>query len=130
MVLLDLVLHIMSTTTHERVLDGSVLAWTGAIAAIWLIAAFLRPGTTLHLGPLLLPLIPAILGRDTEHPMRLTLIGIAAAILAIVILSATGNLSGPSLGAFPDALTESIAFLAIGSVIGLIISSTSRGRTH
>jgi hypothetical protein len=130
MVLLDLVVHIMSTTTHERVLDGSVLAWTGGIAAIWLIAAFLRPGTTLHLGPLLLPLIPAILGRDTEHPMRLTLIGIAAAILAIVILSATGNLSGPSLGAFPDALTESIAFLAIGSVIGLIISSTSRGRTH
>ena len=129
MAVLDLVLHTMSTTTHERVLDGSVLAWTGGIAAIWLIAAFLRPGTTLHLGPLLLPLIPAILGRDTEHPIRLTLIGIAAAILAIVILSATGNLSGPSFGAFPDALTESIAFLAIGSVIGLIISSTSRGRT-
>ena len=70
-----------------------------------------------------------LLGRDTEHPIRLTLIGIAAAILAIVILSATENLSGPSLGAFPDALTESIAFLAIGSVIGLIISSTRRGRT-
>jgi len=120
----------MSTTTHERVPDASVLAWTGGIAAVWLIAAFLRSGTTLHLGPLLLPLIPAILGRDTEHPIRLTLIGIFTAIVAIVVLLVTGNLNGPSLGAFPDALTESIAFLAIGSVIGLIISASGRGRSQ
>ncbi|MCL1601424.1 MAG: hypothetical protein M3112_07805 [Actinomycetia bacterium] len=120
----------MSTTTHERVPDGSILAWTGGIAAAWLIAAFLRSGTTLHLGPLLLPLIPAILGRNTEHPIRLTLIGIVTAIGAIVVLFLTGNLSGPSLGAFPDALTESIAFLAIGSVVGLIIAASGRRRSR
>lgn len=117
----------MSTTTHGRVPDGSILAWTAGIAAIWLIAAFLRPGTTLHLGPLLLPLIPAILGRDAEHPIRLTLIGIATAVAAIAVLFSTGNLNGPSLGAFPDALTESIVFLAIAGVTGLIISASSRG---
>ena len=127
---LGLVLYTMSTTTHERVPDGSILAWTGGIAAVWLIAAFLRSGTTLHLGPLLLPLIPAILGRDTEHPIRLTLIGIGTAIGAIVVLFLTGNLSGPSLGAFPDALTESIVFLAIGSVVGLIIAASGRRRSR
>jgi len=50
--------------------------------------------------------------------------------VAIVVLLVTGNLNGPSLGAFPDALTESIVFLAIGSVIGLIISASGRGRSQ
>jgi hypothetical protein len=120
----------MSTTTHERVPDASILAWTGGIAVVWLVAAFVRSGTTLHLGPLLLPLIPAILGRDTEHPIRLTLIGIGAGVVAIVLLYVTGNLSGPSLGAFPDALTESVALLAVGGVIGLVISASAGRRSR
>jgi hypothetical protein len=119
----------MSTTTHERVPDATVLAWTGGIALVWLIAAFLRTGTTLHLGPLLLPLIPAILGRDTQHPIRLTLIGIGAGVVAIVVLFATGNLSGPSLSVFPDALTESVVLLAIGGVVGLVIAASGRRRS-
>jgi hypothetical protein len=120
----------MSTTTHERVPDATILGWTGGIALVWLAAAFLRSGTTLHLGPLLLPLIPAILGRDTQHPIRLTLIGIGAGIVAIVVLFATGNLNGPSLSAFPDALTESIVLLAIGGVVGLVIAASGRGRSN
>jgi hypothetical protein len=95
-----------------------------------MIAAFLRPGTTLHLGPLLLPLIPAILGRDAQHPIRLTLIGIGAGIAAIVLLYAAGNLDGPSLSAFPDALTESIALLAVGGTIGLVIAASGRQRSR
>ena len=123
-----IVLQTMSTTTHERVPDATILAWTGGIALVWLAAAFLRSGTTLHLGPLLLPLIPAILGRDTEHPIRLTLIGIGAGVVAIIVLFTTGNLNGPSLSAFPDALTESVVFLAIGGVAGLVISASGRRR--
>jgi hypothetical protein len=119
----------MSTTTHERVPDATILAWTGGIALVWLGAAFLRSGTTLHLGPLLLPLIPAILGRDTEHPICLTLIGIGAGVVAIIVLFTTGNLNGPSLSAFPDALTESVVFLAIGGVAGLVISASGRRRS-
>jgi hypothetical protein len=115
----------MTTTTHERVPDATILAWTGGIALVWLIAAFLRPGTTLHLGPLLLPLIPAILGRDTQHPIRLTLIGISAGVAAIIVLLVTGNLDGPSLSAFPDALTESVALLAVGGAIGLVIAASA-----
>jgi hypothetical protein len=120
----------MTTTTHERVPDATILAWTGGIALVWLAAAFLRSGTTLHLGPLLLPLIPAVLGRETEHPIRLTLIGIGAGVAAIVLLFSSGNLNGPSLSAFPDALTESIVFLAVGGVAGLIVAASSRGRSQ
>lgn len=120
----------MSTTTHERVPDATILAWTGGIALVWLIAAFLRTGTTLHLGPLLLPLIPAILGRDTQHPIRLTFIGIGAGIGTTIVLLVTGNLNGPSLSLFPDALTESLALLAIGGVVGLAISASGRQRSH
>jgi hypothetical protein len=120
----------MTTTTHERVPDLSVLVWTGGIAAVWIITAFLRSDTTLHLGPLFLPLVPAILGRDTEHPIRLTLLGIGAGIAAIIMLFVTGNLDGPALEFFPDALTESIVLLAAGGATGLVVAASARQRTR
>ena len=94
-----------------------------------MIAAFLRSDTTLHLGPLLLPLVPAILGRDAEHPIRLTMIGIGAGAAAIVVLFISGNLDGPALEPFPSALTESLVLLGAGSVIGLIIAALSGRRS-
>lgn len=88
-------------TTLERAPDASILAWTCGIATVWFIAALLRSGTTLHLGPLLLPMIPAILGRGTEHAIQLTMIGIVAGMVVIVLLFLTGYLNGPSLGTLP-----------------------------
>jgi hypothetical protein len=120
----------MTTTTHERVPASSVLAWTAGIAAVWLIAAFLRSGTTLHLGPLLLPLVPAVLGRDTQYPIHLTIAGIAAGIVSIIVLFATGNLSGPALEPFPNAVTESIVLLGVGSIVGLIVAASVGRRTR
>jgi hypothetical protein len=109
-----------TSTTQERTPYATTMLWTAAVAALWLIVAFVRPDTTLHLGPLLVPLIPAILSRGTDHAIRSTLAGIAMAGIALVILAASGNLSGPALGPFPDALTESLVFLAIGSVGALM----------
>jgi len=120
----------MTSTTHERAVDVSVLAWTGSIAAVWLIAGLIRPDTTLHLGPLLLPLIPALLGRDTEHPIRITLFGIGAAIATIFVLLATGNLDGPALEPFSSALTESVALLVVGGAIGLIVAASAGKRSR
>jgi hypothetical protein len=45
------------------------------------------------------------------------------------VLFTTGNLNGPSLSVFPDALTESVVFLAIGGVAGLVISASGRRRS-
>lgn len=120
----------MTTTTHHRVPSTSVLAWTAGIAAVWLIAAFLRADTTLHLGPLLLPLVPALLGRDAENPIRLTLIGIGAGAVAIVVLFTSGNLDGPALEPFNSALTESLVLLGVGSAIVLIIAALSGRRSR
>ncbi len=96
------------------------MIWTAAIGGVWLIVAFVRPDTTLHLGPLLVPLIPAILSRGTDHAIRSTVAGIVMAGIVLVILTASGNLSGPALGPFPDALAESLVFLAMGSVGALV----------
>lgn len=120
----------MTTTTHARVPDRSVLAWTGAIAAVWLVAAILRPGTTLHLGPFLLPLVPAILGSDSAHPVRFTLIGFVVGAASIALLSVSGNLDGPALEPFTDAIDESIALLVFGGAVGLIVSALAGRRTR
>lgn len=97
---------------------------------MWLVAALLRPDTTLHLGPLLLPLVPAILGTSTARPVRLTLIGIGTGAAMIALLSITGNLNGPALEPFTDALTESIALLATGGAVGLIVSALAGRRAR
>lgn len=119
----------MTTASHIHVPDRSILAWTGGIVAIWLIAAVLRPDTTLHLGPLLVPLVPAVLGRDAEHPLRLTLLGIGGGIVTILILLATGNLNGPALNPFPNALTESIVLLGVGGGIGIVVTASAGQRS-
>ncbi len=119
----------MASTTDQRAQDITVLAWTMGIAIVWVVAAVLRTDTTLHLGPLLLPLVPAILGRDARHPLQLTLAGIGIGAATIALLFLTGNLNGPGLGSFPDALAESIVLLAVGGVIGLGIAMSANRRT-
>ena len=118
----------MTTTTHERVPVNSILTWTIGIASVWLITAFIRTDTTMHLGPLLLPIVPAILGKDTDHPIRFTLVGVAIGAAVIAVLYLTGNLNGPALSPFSDALTESVAMLAVGGIAGLGVSALVRRR--
>lgn len=110
-----------TATTHERASDISILAWTGAIASIWLMTAVFRPDTTLHLGPILVPLVPALLGREAERPVRLVLIGTLLGAGVLVMLMITGNLNGPALNPFPDAIAESVILLGVGGLTGLIL---------
>lgn len=113
-------------TAHNRVTIASVGVWTAGIALVWIVAAFLRSDTTLHLGPLLIPLIPAFLGRDSDHPRRAVLLGIVIGALVVTTLALTGNLDGPALSPFPNALTESIALLAVGSAVGMVYAASAR----
>ena len=94
------------------------------IAFVWIVAAFIRTETTLHLGPLLVPLVPAILGRDTDRPLALTLLGVATGAAVITILHLTGNLVGPALAPFSSALSESISLLAVGGVAGVAMTAS------
>ena len=94
------------------------MGWTAAIAVVWMIAAVLRPETTLHLGPILLPLMPAFLLRGQDHAFAGVVGGtaIGAGVLAILLLS--GNLDGPALEPFTNVITESVVFLAVASTAG------------
>ena len=96
----------------------AVMGWTAAIAVVWMVAAALRPETTLHLGPILLPLIPAFLLRGQEHAFAGVLGGTAIGAGVLAILLVTGNLDGPALEPFTSVITESVVFLAAASAAG------------
>ena len=85
------------------------------VAAIWILAAVLRSETTFHLGPVVLPLIP-LLVAPPEGRMKAVGIAVGAGAAVIVILSVTGNLSGPAFEPFPSAVAESV-FTLIGTGI-------------
>ena len=103
------------------------MVWTAGVAIVWIAAAILRPETTLHLGPIFLPLIPAFLLRGTPDSLKGVLAGVTIGAVTIAVLTLTGNMDGPPLEPFTDPLTESIAFLAGAGIIGLIVAHKGSG---
>ena len=108
----------MTTITTPTDSLRSVLGWTTAIAAVWIVAAVLRPETTLHLGPILLPLIPAFLLRGHAKAQVGVLGGavIGAGVLGILLVS--GNLDGPALEPFSSVISESVTLLLAATAAG------------
>ena len=106
---------------------ASVMVWTAGVAIVWIVAAVLRPETTLHLGPIFLPLIPGFLLRGTPDALRGVFAGVVIGAVTIAVLTLTGNMNGPPLEPFTDPLTESVAFLAGSAIVGLIVARTSGG---
>ncbi|NHZ70502.1 MAG: hypothetical protein GWP18_02545 [Proteobacteria bacterium] len=114
-----------STQTRPAQLRSAVI-WTAGIAAVWIVAALLRPETTLHLGPLFLPLVPAILLRGDPDALRGVVSGVGLGAVTITVLSLSGNLDGPPLEPFPSALAESIIVLAGAAIIALVVARTGQ----
>jgi len=102
------------------------MLWVAGVATLWLIVALAWSGTTLHLGPLLVPLIPLVVARKESFAMRMTGAAAVVGLAVIAILWTTGNLDGPALSPFPSALAESLAFLAAGSTIGFVGIAATR----
>ncbi|MGI9528742.1 MAG: hypothetical protein ACR2NG_03450 [Acidimicrobiia bacterium] len=117
-----------STTTTEQasITLRSTLLWAVSVAALWLTVALVRSGTTLHLGPLLVPLIPLVVARTEGFALRATALASAIGLGVVSVLWATGNLNGPALDPLPSALAESLAFLLAGTVIGVVGIVVSR----
>ncbi|MGI9642776.1 MAG: hypothetical protein ACR2N9_08335 [Acidimicrobiia bacterium] len=109
-----------STRTTERasVTFRSTMLWVGGVAALWLAVALARSGTTLHLGPLLVPVIPLVVAPKEDFALRATALAAVMGLGVIGMLWATGNLNGPALDPFPSALAESVVFLVAGIAIG------------
>lgn len=106
-----------STTTTVGIL------WASGIALVWIVAAIVRPDTTLHLGPLLVPLLPAIMMDGSRRAVAATMVAIVIGLGATALLAATGHLSGPAIRPFPDALTETLVLLALGAFASLGVVS-------
>ncbi|MGI9665655.1 MAG: hypothetical protein ACR2N2_00945, partial [Acidimicrobiia bacterium] len=124
--LLDVVSNM---TSHEATLDSPLstgLAWAAGLSALWVLLAVLRPETTLHLGPLLIPLVPSLVMDGSRNTLRATLIAAAIALAITAILAVTGNLSGPALGPFPHALAESVVFVGVGAAVGVGVARLRR----
>jgi hypothetical protein len=117
------VLRFYSMTTITTPVSSlrSVLGWTAAIGAVWIVAAALRPETTLHLGPLILPLLPAFLLRGQDRASIGVLGGAVLGLGVLAILALSGNLDGPPIEPFTNVLVESVALLGAATVAGLTI---------
>ncbi|MFV1999433.1 MAG: hypothetical protein ACC654_03620 [Acidimicrobiia bacterium] len=96
------------------------------MAAIWILAAVLRPETTLHLGPVFVPLIPAFLLKGDDKALQGVVAGIAIGAATIATLSLTGNLDGPPIEPFQSTLTESFVVLAVSGVLALIFARVTQ----
>ena len=116
-----------STVTQTPLLIGA------GLAALWLALGLVSNGTTYHLAPLLVAAIPAtlaVLDGPGLAPARLIgLVGVGAigALAVTTLLSATGNLDGPSLLPFGGAAVESVVFAGLGASTALVVGFVRSG---
>ena len=98
------------------------VAWATAIVILWVVVAALRPDATLHLGPILVPLIPSLVATSRRVAVAATLIAACVGAAAIVVLAASDLLQGPALPPFGTAVAESVTFLVLGTGMGLTVA--------
>jgi hypothetical protein len=96
------------------------------LAAVWVVAAVVRPEATFHLGPLLLPLVPLVTTPRDEDRTRQVLFGTALGAFVIGILTLTSHLNGPAFAPFASATAESVAVLFGAGVVGLVLARSTR----
>jgi len=115
----------MTTRTIGASTERQTYLVIAGIAAVWIVAALLRPEPTFHLGPIILPLIPLFVAPKSA---RMKAVGVAIGIGAgvVVILSLTGNLSGPAFEPFPSALAESVLTLVGAGLLALGFARVTR----
>jgi len=107
----------------------SAVALSAGVAAVWILAAVLRPETTLHLGPVFLPLIPAILLKGTQSALGGVLAGVGIGAATITFLMMSGNLEGPAIEPFQSTLTESFVVLAVSGIAALVFARVTQERS-
>lgn len=103
------------------------------LALLWLAVAFLRSGTTFHLAPILvaaaLPVAVAYDARDQTSMQDLvvaSVVGLAIAFVATLILTLADEMTGPSLLPSGGAVTEAVVFSLTGAIGGFVIATLRR----
>lgn len=121
----------MTVTTPPRPTTMASTAWlTVGITLVWLTYALVRDGTTVHLGPLIVPFVPVATAYGAPRVVALTGFATALTGVAIVVLASTGNLDGPVIGPFGDAIVESVVILAVAAPAALAVAALSRRKAR
>ncbi|MCP4304500.1 MAG: hypothetical protein GY788_06405 [bacterium] len=119
----------MNTPTTDLQLRSGLL--TGALlAVVWVVAALAQPTSTYHLAPILIAGAVPVIARQKRSATPLLLAAASGGLIAAtasVALAAFDLMRGPTLlpygGAFAEALTFTVAGVAIGGLIGWFIPS-------
>jgi hypothetical protein len=95
------------------------------LAAVWLVAAAVRPTSTYHLAPLLVAgSIPAIAAvRSWAGLANATTLGAALAVGVSLAIGVFDLLRGPTLLPYGGALAESLTFAVVGALGGAVIAA-------
>lgn len=114
----------MNTDINSSAILPKGLLYGAGFTALWLLLALISSTTTYHLAPLIVAGTPQIVdslerGSSTVRLVILSAVGLALALVTTGILSASGNLEGPSLLPTGGAVLESVVFAAMGSLLGL-----------
>jgi hypothetical protein len=102
------------TTTARRLIGAALFA------GIWMVAAGIQPGSTIHLAPLIVAAWPALGEQDLHRAISMSLFGAVLAIATTALLFSLGWLDGPSLLPWGGAGLESLLAGAAGALIGVV----------
>lgn len=96
------------------------------LATVWIAAAALRPETTLHLGPVLLPIVPLIASDRTTNVLPAVIFGVVVGTVVLAILGDLNMLDGPALEPFNSVVAESVFALLGAGVVGALLARLTR----
>ena len=126
--LLSIVLTKIRSLQFRRAVSISL-----GLAVLWVVVAFLRSGTTFHLAPILVAaMFPVAVSYDspdqisTLHLALASVIGLAIALVATLILTLADEMTGPSLLPSGGAVTEAVVFSLVGAIGGFVIATLRR----
>jgi len=116
----------MTTKTQSQTPTLQTFGVVALLAGVWLVAAILRPDSTFHLGPVLLPLVPLLTTPRDSDPRQAILFGIATGFVVLLILGIGGRLDGPAFEPFPSVAAESVFALLASGAVGLVFARATR----
>lgn len=99
------------------------------LAAVWVVAALVRPTSTYHLAPILVagaaPFVAVSSGVPRRQATWLAAVGLALAVIVAGGLALANALDGPSLLPVGGAVFESVVFAVVGAVAGAAYAARS-----
>lgn len=116
----------MHTESKLKLEDAKPYVIVLLLRAVWVVAAALRPETTMHLGPVLLPLAPLMVTDRSTNGVIPVLFGVFIGFVVLGALGVLGMLEGPAFTPFDSAVAESVFALFAAGTAGVLFARLAR----